>query len=269
MTAAEPEKTTPVQESQKQFNSLDDLFVLYQPYLANLSAYQPVYFLVGANPEESKFQLSLKYQFFNKENPLAIRRPWLKGFHFGYTQTSYWDLESDSAPFEDTSYKPEFFYLTDNLTDSVGTVKAFFVQAGIQHESNGRDEEESRSTNFLYAKPIFIFYSENSRYGLQIAPKFWTYVHNEETNEDLKDYRGYFDLELKLGSADSWVFSSNIRWAKEGFSSEWNATYPLDRIFTNNLNLYFHAQYVNALAESLLDYRKRTEAFRFGFSVVR
>ena len=36
-----------------------------------------------------------------------------------------------------------------------------------------------------------------------------------------------------------------------------------------HLNLYFQVQYVNALAESLLNYRDRTEALRLGFAIVR
>lgn len=96
-------------EPPEDYVSLESLFTLYQPYLANIGAYEPMYFLFGTDPEESKFQVSFKYQFFNADNPLAKDHPWLQGLHFAYTQTSFWDLESDSAPFKDTSYKPEFF----------------------------------------------------------------------------------------------------------------------------------------------------------------
>jgi len=273
--AIEPPAETPPAvaeetETPPEYDSLDDLFTLYQPYLANISPYEPMYFLVGADPEESKFQVSFKYQFFDADNPLAQSHPWTRGFHFGYTQTSFWDLESDSAPFDDTSYKPELFYLSSNIGFRPQWTRGFFVQTGIQHESNGRGGSLSRSTNFLYAKPIFIFYNENWGAGLQVAPKFWLYVNNDdETNPDLKDYRGYFDLELKFGQAEGLVLGSNLRWAREGASIEVDLTYPLHVIFFKNLDLYLQLEYVNALAESLIDFRERTEAFRVGLAIVR
>jgi len=252
----------------KEFEALDSLYELYQPYLKNIGAYEPMYFLVGTDPEKSKFQFSFKYQLFNPERDLAQKHSWVKGFHFAYTQTSFWDLKSASKPFEDTSYKPEFFFLSPNI--SVPWATGFFLKSGFQHESNGRGGEDSRSTNFLYIKPIYIAYHKNTKLGIMIAPKIWAYIANEdESNPDLKDYRGYFDLETKLGKADSFVLGSHFRWAKEGASIELDLTYPLSQFIFKHLNLYFQVQYVNALAESLLNYEDRTEAFRLGFAIVR
>ena len=263
MKASKSNETTP-----KEFEALDSLYELYQPYLKNIAAYEPMYFLVGTDPEKSKFQFSFKYRLFNPERELAQKHAWVKGFHFAYTQTSFWDLKSASKPFEDTSYKPEFFFISPNIRIPWAT--GFFVKGGFQHESNGRGGEDSRSTNFLYIKPIYIAYDKNTKLGIMIAPKIWTYIANEdENNPDLKYYRGYFDLEAKLGKADSFVLGSHFRWAKKGASIELDLTYPLHRLIFKNLDLYFQAQYVNALAESLLNYEDRTEAFRLGFAIVR
>jgi len=251
------------------FETLDSLFALYQPYLKNIAAYEPMYFLVGTDPEDSKFQVSFKYRFFNKKGTLAQKYPWVEGFHFGYTQTSFWDLKSESKPFEDTSYKPEFFFLSSKIKTRFPWIQPF-LQTGFQHESNGRGGEDSRSTNIIYAKPIFIHYQEKNRLGIMVAPKVWAYVNNDdETNSDLKDYRGFFDLEVKLGNADSFVLGSNFRWAKEGASITLDLTYPLHRFFKGNLGLYFQVEYANALAESLHNYKERTEAVRLGFAIVR
>lgn len=250
------------------YESLESLYELYQPYLKNLAAYEPMYFLVGADPEKSKFQFSFKYRLFNPERTLAQKRSWIKGFHFAYTQTSFWDLKSESKPFDDTSYKPEFFFLSPNIR--IPWASGFYLKTGFQHESNGQGGESSRSTNFLYIKPIYIAYHESSKLGIMIAPKIWTYIANEdENNPDLKDYRGYFDLETKLGKADSFVLGSHFRWAKEGASIELDLTYPLHQSVFKNLDLYFQVQYVNALAESLLNYKDRNEALRLGFAIVR
>ncbi|MBW2192580.1 MAG: phospholipase A [Deltaproteobacteria bacterium] len=250
--------------------ALASLFTIYQPYLANLSVYEPMYFLVGTDPRESKFQLSFKYRFFNPKGALAERYSWLNGLHLGYTQTSFWDLKSESAPFKDTSYKPELFFLSPDIERRPSWMKGFFVQTGFQHESNGRGGEFSRSTNFLYAKPYFFFYDTKRRLGLQVAPKIWAYIHNdEETNPDLDDYRGYFELDMKLGKADDLMLGSYFRWADEGASIQLDLTYPVHRLPFSTFDFYLQAQYVNALAESLINYRERTEAVRLGFSIVR
>ena len=42
-------------ESPYKYHTMDALFTLYQPYLVNIEAYEPIYFLVGADPSKSKF----------------------------------------------------------------------------------------------------------------------------------------------------------------------------------------------------------------------
>jgi outer membrane phospholipase A len=270
-TAAKVTETgTATQTDDKVYPTLDSMFTLSQPYHKNASSYQPVYFLVGVNPEESKFQISFKYRIFDSESLLAESNPWIKGLHLGYTQTSFWDLKSSSAPFSDTSYKPEFFWLSQNyLTSEHGILKGLFFQSGVQHESNGQDDEFSRSTNYLYVKPILVFYDDDSKFGLQLSAKIWSYFENDDTNEDLSDYRGYFDLETEFGFADSFVFNTLFRLADRGASFQLDISYPLDKIFGDALDVYFYAQYTNMLAESLLDYQERSQEIRFGLALIR
>lgn len=139
------------------------------------------------------------------------------------------------------------------------STKGSIFQGGFQHESNGNGGKLSRNTNYLYGKPILVFYDQNSRYGLQFSSKIWAYVNNDDTtNPDLKNYRVYFDLEAKFGQADSFVVSSLFRWADQRASIQLDFSYPLDKVFFRNLDIYFYAQYVDTLAESLLDYENRT-----------
>ena len=194
----------------------------------------------------------------------------MNGVHFAYTQTSYWDLSASSLPFEDTSYKPELFFISPNIDTGLSRTSGLFVQTGIQHESNGQGGEDSRSTNFLYVRPIFVSYDEKTTFGFLMAPKVWVYVNNaEDTNQNLPDYRGYFDIELKFGLAQSLVVGSNFSWAREGASIQLDVTYPMNRIFPGISGIYLHIQFVDTLAESLLKYEERTQAFRIGVSIVR
>lgn len=265
-----PDTSVGVSEPPEKHATMDKIFARRQPFLDNFSAYKPLYFLVGTETDKSKFQLSFKYRFLNPGGGLIKEYRWLNGMHFGYTQTSFWDLKSESAPFKDTSYKPELFFVSPNLTSRPSWLDGLIIQTGFQHESNGRDGNDSRSTNFLYVKPMFNFHDPGSRYFLEISPKVWAYIGNDDmTNPDLPDYRGYFELEIKLGKDDGLVLGSNFRWGSAGASVEADLTYPIRKLIFNNVDLFFHVQYVNVLAERLINFRERTEALRIGFSLVR
>lgn len=254
----------------EKYQSYEEFFDLSQPYLKNVKAYEPIYFLLGEKPEKTKLQFSLRYQLFSKDASLVQDYNWLQGLNFGFTQTSFWDLNSTSKPFQDTSYKPELFFLSANLNNGSGKLKGIFLQTGLQHESNGQASFDSRSTNIYYIKPIFMFYNpENSR-GVQISPKLWAYVDNDDDNNpDLKDYRGYFDLEAKIGREDRLMVESHFRPAKQGNSLQLDLSYPIQKYFANNIGVYIHLQYINSLAENMLNYKDRTEAIRLGVSLVR
>nr|WP_320015995.1 phospholipase A [uncultured Desulfobacter sp.] len=243
----------------------------FQPFLRNLSAYEPVYFLFGVDPgmEKSKFQISFKYKLFNGPFDSRGLNSLVDGFHLAYTQTSYWDLKSDSKPFDDSSYKPELFYLVPKIDLKLPWVKIFGIQGGFQHESNGKSGDDSRATNYIYIKPIMAISLFDDAY-LTIAPKLWVYVMNEDDNNpDLADFRGYFDLQVQAGKPMGLCLDTHTRWAEAGSSIQADLSYPLTSFFNNGLNLYLHLQYFNGYAERLKEYSLKEEIFRVGFSLSR
>ncbi|MBI9087181.1 MAG: phospholipase A [Desulfobacterales bacterium] len=241
-----------------------------RPYLANLSFYDSNYFLAGADPKKSKFQLSFKYRLFREHSLLSERSAILQGMHLAYTQTSYWDLKSDSAPFEDTSYKPELFFVSPSFDLKLPWLYTANAQIGAQHESNGRGGDASRSTNILYFKPIFMFAGKSEDAGIMIAPRFMVYVGNDvKTNPDLPDYRGYVDLEIKTGLLEGFILDTHFRYGEKGGSAQFDLSYPLTELLGSNVDLYFYTQYYIGYAESLLHYDRKESALRFGFSIAR
>lgn len=261
------ETPSPASDIKDAHNGLDDLFTLYQPYFGDVGFYEPIYYVVGIEPDKSKGQLSMKYRFFHPRGSWSQSRPWLQGFHIAYTQITFWDLETDSKPSLDTSYKPELFYQSSNLDWFASRNSQSFIQAGLQHESNGQSGDDSRGTNLFYLKPMVMFRHESSRFVFAVTPKVWLYLSNED--EDLKDYRGYFELGLACGRANSVLLRSNVYWAAKGPSIQLDLTYPVRELLFNNLNFYLQAQYTNSLAEGLLDFRERTQVLRFGLALVR
>lgn len=233
--------------------------------------HEPVYFVIGADPTHAKFQLSFKYRFLKLPDSVESRWDRIENFYFGYTQTSFWDLDSASAPFVDSSYKPELFYFCSDIKQKwVPQMKRFAFQTGFQHESNGRDGLESRSLNIFYIKPMGTFGNLDG-YHVTVAPKIWVHLGTPKENSDIGDYRGFFDLGLSCEKTEGLKLSTNLR---KGTSSgkgsiQVDFTYPMEEIFSNRLNLYFHVQFYSGYAETLLYYNEDYAFLRAGFAVYR
>ncbi len=240
-------------------------------FAENIYGYEPLYFLYGPEPRNARFQFSLKYRILDTAEPPETEGRVLRGLFFGYTQTSLWDLESASKPFEDTSYKPELFYLRQDLPISPGAgIKRVDFQTGVQHESNGRAGPESRSLNIAYVRPTLVF-GDPEQYHFTVSAKLWTYIGDLSENPDIYRYRGYFDLYADYGSFDGWKLASIFRKGTEGSngSVQLDLTYPLNRSILRSLDFFLHAQFFSGYGETLLNYDRYDTRFRIGFSVYR
>lgn len=237
----------------------------------NFFGNEPVYFLVGSDPTHAKFQISFKYRLLNPEGSLASRWQRFENIYFGYTQTSFWDWESDSAPFYDSSYKPELFYYRPDIPQgALPWISRFSFQGGVQHESNGKDGADSRSLNMVYLKPGALI-ETGDRSLFTIEPRVWAYIGDLADNPDIDRYRGYFDVEMAWEQLESWKLAATLRkgtGAGKG-SAQFDLTYPLHNILKNNLDLYLHLQYYSGYAETLLSYDQARDFLRLGFSMFR
>jgi len=233
--------------------------------------YEPFYFIAGADSPNAKFQISFKYRLLNQTGVLADKMPVLNGLHLAYTQTSLWDLEKPSAPFLDSSYKPEVLYALERVdARHWADWLRLDLQGGMQHESNGRDGSASRSLNIAYFRPAVTFGRE-AGWFLSVSPRAWVYAGDLSDNPDLAHYRGYADLRLATGWARSVQLASSLRMgdrANRG-SVQLDLTYPLSQLLTRSFSFYLHAQYFTGYGESLLLYRERSSAFRVGISLFR
>lgn len=235
--------------------------------------HEPIYFLVGTEQPNAKFQVSFKYQIFNEEGSLRRAFEPLGGLHLAYSQTSFWDWEEDSAPFYDNSYRPEVLWSRDHILPNnwrIPGVARVGFQAGLQHESNGQDGDDSRNINLAYVRPIFLIGDENDLF-LSIAPRLYRYIGELEGNTDIAEYRGYGDIRLTIGWDAGLQLSALGRvgneWDKG--SLQLDLTYPLRQRLSGNVDLYLHAQYFTGYGESLLNYDESDNAFRIGISLVR
>ncbi len=236
----------------------------------HISGYEPMYFIAGMKSPNAKFQISFAYQLLNNDGALATNVPALKGLHIAYTQTSLWDLNAPSAPFYDTSYKPELFYAWQNVTRGSSTNwLQIDLQGGAKHESNGKDGAASRSVNIAYFRPTLTLGRED---GLQLIlqPRVWTYLGSLSGNPDLADYRGYVDFRTIVGWKRGLQLSALSRMGKDGNHPglQLDLTYPTMRFF-GSFSLYLDVQYFTGYGESLLGYKQKSDELRVGFALFR
>lgn len=231
-----------------------------------ISPYEPVYFDVGGNDNRmARFQISLKYRLFTPQDPQSPT--FWDGLYLSYTQTSLWDLHSDSNPFIDTSFKPSLFWRQDALFNPEDSPFHMGLQTGVEHESNGKSGDDSRSLNFAYIQPEFNYRLSHGS-TLTFAPRVKHYFGTSE-NPDYKDFVGNVDWKVRWAQDDGLVLTALYRRGKESrYSTQLEAAWPLKRTFLN-MNGYFHVQYFKGYNETLLGYDQKTGSqVRFGLALV-
>jgi len=239
----------------------------FNSFTSSLSAYQPVYFAVGTRGgTTARFQLSAKYRLFTPEDAAAPK--FYENLYLGYTQTSLWDLQGDSKPFIDTTFNPSAFWLNENLWTSGNQNWRFGSAAGIEHKSNGKAGDDSRSLNDFYLQPSFNYRFDGGS-TLSFAPKIMSYVAVARENSDYSDYNGHVDWRVRWAQDNGPVVSAMYRQGdQKRRTTQVDLAYPLKQMGLN-ANGYVYLQYFNGYGETLLGYDERNRSqFRIGLSLV-
>lgn len=233
---------------------------------------EPVYFAVGSHERTTaKIQLSFQYEFYDlSAEPVIPTIGTDAGLYFGYTQTSLWDLDSESRPFLDSSYRPSLYWSTGPLPFWTSESSTSGAEFGFEHESNGRDGPDTRGVNILYLEPSWEW-PLGERDRLVIAPRLWAYLEQQDENRDIEEYRGYGKLRIEIERDGGAGLALDLQVGDDldRGSIQVSATYPLSRLL-RHASGYFYVQYFNGYGESLLLYdEKQPSQFRIGFAIVR
>jgi phospholipase A1/A2 len=188
-----------------------------------------------------------------------------------YTQTSLWDWNEPSAPFFDSSYKPEVNYTWQHVDGGHwGDWIRLDLQGALQHESNGKGDPDSRSLSIAYLRTTGTIGRIGS-FQVSLSPKVFVYLGDLSDNSDIADYRGYLELRATVGWSDNVQLAAKTRVGK-GFdraSLQLDLTYPMWKLPVLRSSVYLQAQYFTGYGESLLRYNERSEHFRAGFALYR
>jgi outer membrane phospholipase A len=234
-----------------------------------VSVYEPVYFIVGGDGGlNAKFQISLRFRLFDDHGRLARRMPWIDDVYLSFSQTALWDLGELSKPFKDSSYRPRLFYGNYDLARFLDGNLRLGFEGGVGHESNGKEGDDSRSYNMLYARPT-LTYGDPDGFRAYFAPLIHNYIA-ESDNPDIDDYRGYVDWLFGVGSKGGLDFWGVLRkGTRSDYGSvELSASYPLSKLSGGDLTGWLMLQYFNGYGESLLDYNRKLDSqLRLGIAI--
>ena len=165
-------------------------YLLFGRYTSdvNNAPYKPLFEAAGKpaaslDSTEAAFQLSFKGRFWATDD----RR---FGLWAAYTQQSQWQVyNSDlSRPFRETNYMPEIFASYGPDVDLGGGFRWKLLNAGFNHQSNGRTDVLSRSWNRLFAE----FGVEKD--DLALSATLWYRLKEDKAmddNPDITDYYGH------------------------------------------------------------------------------
>jgi outer membrane phospholipase A len=235
---------------------------------AALGFHEPMYLVLGGSaPQGARFQISFRYRLFNDKGWIVKNLPIMGGLYAAYTQTSLWDLKSDSKPFRDTSFRPSVFYqvkLTNPLLGDSAT-----LAGGYEHESNGKGGADSRSIDTWFLRANVRYHLPDGRTFVSIEPKVLSYIDKED-NPDIARYRGHGQLGLSIGRDSGLLLSAILRRGTAHGSTQLDLSYPLRQSIFSGAGAFVHLQYFNGYGQSLLDYSKAEHSqFRLGVSLVR
>ncbi len=204
--------------------------------------------------QEVKFQISFKTKLW-QDVLGADADLWA-----AYTQLSFWQFYNfaDSAPFRETDYEPEL--LLNLRTDyPVLGFRGRYVNAGINHQSNGRAEPLSRSWNRVVANAGF------ERGGTVVIVNAWWRIpegESEDDNPSIERYVGYGQVNVETvwrGHRFGLALRNNLRGRGNKGALQLDWSFPLIRRVSG------YVQYFNGYGESLLDYNASANRAGVGF----
>ncbi|CZE45915.1 phospholipase A [Campylobacter geochelonis] len=240
------------QSAQVQEETQDDRYF-------GVKSYEPIYlaWAYDFNGKKDRDLKELKFQI-SFEKPLFTDLIGLdETLSFAYTQTSWWQIYEESAPFRTTNYRPELFL---TIPTELGAMQ--YTRVGFMHQSNGEGAQDSRSWNRAYLQTNFKFGN------FELTPRVWYAFAFDSTNEDIHNYLGYGDLRAsyKYGNQKfSAIWRNNLH-----FDSSNRGAFGLDWSFPLfNSGLFGYVQYFSGYGESLADYDKSVDKIAVGVAFSR
>lgn len=202
---------------------------------------------------DAKFQVSIKQRLTNSTLPFQTH------IFLTYTQKAFWDIYRESFPFRDLNFNP-----TIGIGRPLIHNNRFLGMIGVEfeHESNGKDEDASRSWNKISANSTLIF---RDRWVLQT--KLWIPFVDGDSNPDLTQYAGYGFAALTYSSVKRKYNVSCVVTKRAGSILDANIMLNFSVRMFSNEDIYLYLEYYDGYGESLLDYKEYRQRIRAGITI--
>ncbi len=227
----------------------------------HFSLYKDNYFTVGTaiGPRPSATNSDVKFQVSISQRLTKSTLPFNTYLFLFYNQKVFWNVFENSMPVHDFNFNPGIGVSKLLIAKDRVIGKASLL---IEHESNGRDNDNSRSWNkislcgSIYISPQFMIHA-----------KYWIPIVDGQHNRDILRYCGIFQNGLQVMSNDKKYGMAITLVKRQGWNLNFNTIVELNyRLFKKD-NQYMFLQYYNGYGDNLLDYNKFHSRLRFGIVI--
>ena len=171
----------------------------------------------------------------------------------------FWNVLEKSFPMTDLNFNP-----------GIGLAKPLFVKNrfigqvifALEHESNGRDGDASRSWNKI-SLGANIMIDPN----LVVHGKAWIPIVDGGNNRDILDYSGIYQVGMQMYSNNRRFGGSVVLVKRRGWRLNYNTTVEFFWRVRRRDNQYLFVQYYNGYGEGLLEYNKFHSTIRAGIVI--
>lgn len=229
-----------------------------QPYFG---LYKDNYFIFGPpiGPKPTNENTNIKFQISISQKLTRSTLPLGTYLYLFYTQKVFWNVLENSMPMTDLNFNPGVGLAKPLFVKNRFIGKVFFI---LEHESNGRDGDASRSWNKV-SLGANIMIDPN----LMVNGKVWIPIVDGGYNRDILDYSGIYQVGMQF-FANNRRFSASVNLTKRrGWNLNYNTTVELAYRLWKRDNQFLFLQYYNGYGEGLLEYNKFHSQLRVGIVI--
>ena len=219
------------------------------------------YFALGTslNQKPNEYNSDVKFQISFRQRVTKSILPFHSHLFLSYSQKAMWNIFEESLPFHDLNFNPGLGIQTPIFIKGrlVGSTLIM-----VEHESNGRDGEASRSWNKIsFAASAFM------NRNLMLHAKAWIPIIDGQQNKDILKYSGIFQ-----GGAQ--FISNNRRWVadvtfvkRQGWNFSFNTIINVGFRIREKDNQFLMLHFYDGYGENMLDYNKYHCRLRVGLLI--
>ena len=223
--------------------------------------YKDNYFVLGTalNQKPTQYNSDVKFQISFRQRLTKSILPFHSHLFLSYSQKAMWNIFEESLPFHDLNFNPGIGI--QGLIISKGKLMGN-ATIMVEHESNGRDGEASRSWNKVsFAGSLIV----DPR--LMVHAKTWIPIIDGQQNKDILKYCGIFQ-------AGAQFVSNNKRWVadvtfvkRKGWNFSFNTIVNVGFRIRKKDNQFIMLHFYDGYGENLLDYNKYHCRLRVGLLI--